>query len=164
MTDQPCPLRRDHLVSRFCEAIPSTLPALDTVLEKTMAAVKNAACAPEEEKLGEVELALHEALANAVLHGNQRDPNRKVVVACFCECGADAGLLLVVKDEGSGFDLGEIPDPTAAELVYSNHGRGIFLMRHLMDEVRHLAGGREVELRKHRPRYRASLRQENGKE
>lgn len=65
MADQVCPLRRDQLVSQFCEVIPSTLPALDTVLEKTMAAVKNMACAPEEEKLGHVELALHEALANA---------------------------------------------------------------------------------------------------
>ncbi len=115
-----------------------------------MAAVKDMACAPEEEKLGDVELALHEALANAILHGNESDPNRKVVVACFCECGADTGLLLVVKDEGSGFDPNQVPDPTAAEVVYSNHGRGIFLMRHLMDEVRHLGGGCEVELRKRR--------------
>lgn len=151
MTDPVCPLRRDQLVSQFCEVIPSTLSALDAVLEKTVAAVKNMACAPEEEKLGDVELALHEALANAVLHGNKTDPNRKVVVACFCECGTDAGLLLVVRDEGSGFDLNEIPDPTAAEVVNSNHGRGIFLMRHMMDEVRYSNGGSEVGMRKRRP-------------
>lgn len=150
MTYHVCPLRREQLVSQFCEVIPSTLPALDAVLGKTMAAVKNMACAPEEEKLGDVELALHEALANAVLHGNRSDPHKKVVVACFCECGADAGLLLVVRDEGSGFDPNQIPDPTAAEAVYSNHGRGIFLMRHLMDQMRHLEGGSEVELRKRR--------------
>lgn len=143
-----CPLKRDKLVSSFCEVIPSTLPALDAVLEKALAAVKTLPCAPEEADA--VELALHEALANAILHGNESDPNRKVVVACFCECGTDAGLLLVVKDEGSGFDPNQIPDPTAAELVYSNHGRGIFLMRQLMDEVRHLENGREVELRKRR--------------
>lgn len=150
MSEPICPLRRDHLVSQFCEIIPSTLPALDVVLEKTMAAVKSMACTPEEKELGNVELALHEALANAVLHGNESDPSKKVVVACFCECGADAGLLLVVKDEGSGFDPNQVPDPTAAEVVYSNHGRGIFLMRHLMDEVRHLQGGSEVELHKRR--------------
>ena len=85
-------------------------------------------------------------------HGNESDPNKKVVVACFCECGTDAGLLLLVRDEGSGFDPNEIPDPTAAQLVYSNHGRGIFLMRHLMDEVRHLEGGREVEFAQAPPR------------
>ena len=67
MTDAVCPLRRERLVSRFCEVIPSSLPALDAVLTKTIAAVKNMACAPEEPKLGDVELALHEALANAVL-------------------------------------------------------------------------------------------------
>lgn len=148
MAHPVCPLRQDHLVSEFCEVIPSTLPALDTVVERAMAAVKNLACAPEEGKMDDVALALREALANAVLHGNASDPAKKVVVACFCQCGTDASLLLVVRDEGSGFDPNEIPDPTTAELIYSNHGRGIFLMRLLMDEVRYSNGGSEVELRK----------------
>lgn len=151
MTDQVCPLRRDHLVSQFCEVIPSTLPALDAVVEKAMAAVKNLPCAPEEGKIDDVELALREALANAVLHGNASDPNKNVVVACFCECEGPGGLLLVVRDEGLGFDSQKIPDPTSAQAVYSAHGRGIFLMRQLMDEVHFQNGGSEVELRK-RPR------------
>lgn len=143
-----CPLKRDKLVSSFCEIIPSTLPALDGVLEKALAAVKAMPCAPEE--IDVVELALREALANAILHGNHADPTKKVIVACFCECKGPGGLLLVVRDEGLGFDPAKVPDPTTAEAIYSAHGRGIFLMRQLMDDVRYGNGGNEVELRKHR--------------
>ncbi len=143
-----CPLKRDKLVSSFCEIIPSTVPALDAVMGKTMAAVKDMACAPEEEKLGDVELALREAMANAILHGNEGRPNKRVIIACFCECEGPGNLLLVVRDEGLGFDPTKVPDPTTAQAIYSAHGRGVFLMRQLMDDVRHKAGGCEVELRK----------------
>ncbi len=141
-----CPLRRDNLVSEFCEVIPSTVEALNPTEEKVMAAVKNLPCAPEE-LLG-VSLSLREALANAILHGNQNDPARRVLVACFCECEPDGGLLLVVRDEGPGFNPDEVPDPTGAAAIHDSHGRGIFLMRHLMDEVHFVQGGSEVLLRK----------------
>jgi len=144
MAEPVCPLRRDRLVSQFCEVIPSTLDALDAILEHVMPVVKAMCCAPGE--VEDVELALREALANAILHGNQSDPAKKVIVAGFCECEADGGLLLVVRDEGSGFDPAQVPDPTSAEAIYSGHGRGIFLMRQFMDEVRFRSGGSEVEL------------------
>lgn len=142
-----CPLQREKLAPRFCEVIPSTPAALDSTVEQLMPVVKAMCCAPEETE--DVELALREALANAILHGNHSDPSKKVFVACFCECEADRGLLLVVRDEGSGFDPAQVPDPTAAERIYSTHGRGIFLMRQSMDEIRYISGGNEVELRKH---------------
>ncbi len=141
-----CPLQRDKLVSRFCEVIPSTLDGLDLVLEKTLEFVQSMPCAPREAE--GIRFALREALANAVLHGNRSDPAKRVVVACFCECEADGGLLLVVCDEGLGFDPAEVPDPTTAQAINSDHGRGIFLMRQFMDDVQYLNGGREVELRK----------------
>ncbi len=143
-----CPLRRDKLVSEFCEVIPSTLDALNSVEERVMAVVKNLPCAPEE-LLG-VSLSLREALANAILHGNRDNPAKRVVVACFCECDKDGGLLLVVRDEGQGFNPDEIPDPTGARAIHEWHGRGIYLMRHFMDEVRYENGGTEVLLRKRR--------------
>jgi len=143
-----CPLQRDDLVAEFCEIIPSTLEAMEAILTRVLAVVKGLPCAPEE--IDGVELALREALANAILHGNQSDPNKRVIVACFCECGKDRGLLLVVCDEGSGFDPAQVPDPTTAESIYSGHGRGIFLMRQLMDGVGYQNGGCEVELRKRR--------------
>lgn len=142
----PCPLKRDKLVSSFCATIPSALPALEEVVEKALAAVKTMPCAPEE--VDAVELALREALANAILHGNEGHPNKKVIVACFCECEGPGNLLLVIRDEGLGFDPAKVPDPTTAQAIYSGHGRGIFLMRQLMDDVRYQAGGCEVELRK----------------
>ncbi len=141
-----CPLRRDKLISRFCEVVPSTLEALNAVQDKVLAVVKGLPCAPGE--LEGVSIAFREALANAVLHGNRNDPSKRVVVACFCECEEGGGLLLVVQDEGRGFDPKEVPDPTGATAIGSWHGRGIFLMRHYMDEVRFEHGGSEVLLRK----------------
>lgn len=141
-----CPLRRDKLVSRFCEVIPSTLDALNQVQDRVMAGLKDLPCAPED--LAGVSIALREALANAVLHGNREDPTKRVVVACFCEGQGDGRVLLVVRDEGPGFDPGEVPDPTGAEAVHELHGRGIYLIRHFMDEVRFEQGGSEVLLRK----------------
>jgi serine/threonine-protein kinase RsbW len=122
------------------------LAALDNVLEELMPVVGAMCCAPEH--TDDMELALGEALAKAIVHGNEGNPNKKVAVACFCECEADKGLLLVVRDEGPGFDPDAVPDPTASESIYSAHGRGIYLMRQFMDEVEFWSGGREVELRK----------------
>lgn len=144
--DASCPLQRDRLVPKFCKVIPSTLAALDDVLEEVMPIVKAMCCAPED--TDDMELALREALANAIVHGNVGDPTKKLAVACFCDCEADGGLLLVVRDEGSGFDPDAVADPTASESIYSAHGRGIYLMRQFMDEVQFRNGGREVELRK----------------
>jgi serine/threonine-protein kinase RsbW len=141
-----CPLRRDKLVSEFCEVISSALDALNEIQDKVMEVVKRLPCAPKE--LDDITIALREALANAILHGNQNDPAKHVLVACFCECETAGGLLLVVRDEGEGFDLSAVPDPRGAEAIHSWHGRGIYLMRHFMDEVRFENGGSEVLLRK----------------
>jgi len=138
-------LRRDRLQPQFCDLIPSTLAALDPMVDKVMGVVQAACCAPEE--LDGVELALREALANAILHGNRRDPAKQVLVACYCEEGSEGGLLLLVRDEGPGFDPAAVPDPTTAEAIYAGHGRGIFLMRQVMDRVNYQEGGCEVELR-----------------
>ncbi|MCL6505495.1 MAG: ATP-binding protein [Bryobacteraceae bacterium] len=119
---------------------------MDEVQEKVMAIVRSLPCAPEA--LEDIAIALREALANAILHGNQNDPSKRVVVACFCECEESGGLLLVVRDEGPGFNPEEVPDPAGAEAIHSWHGRGIYLMRHFMDEVRYERGGTELLLRK----------------
>ncbi len=66
-----CPLQRGKLVPKFCEVIASTLTAIDVVLEKLIGVVKGLPCAPDE--ITDVELAVNEALANAILHGNHGD-------------------------------------------------------------------------------------------
>ncbi|MGB2900265.1 MAG: ATP-binding protein [Candidatus Acidiferrum sp.] len=97
-----------------------------------------------EEQL--VELALREALSNAMLHGNRGDASKLVHVHCLCECGR--GVSVVVRDQGRGFDPNKVPDPLAFESLGAEHGRGIHLMKLAMDEVSFERGGTEVHMRK----------------
>ena len=94
----------------------------------------------------DIETALREALANAMLHGNQQDAHKHVNVAC--RCTPDGEVLITVQDEGSGFESGIVPDPTAPNNRMLTSGRGIYLMRMLMDEVRFEQGGALVLMRK----------------
>lgn len=93
----------------------------------------------------DIEIALREALANAVIHGNHEDSTKSVYVGCHC--GADK-ISIVIRDEGQGFDIRDVPDPTTPKNIEFNHGRGIYLMRTLMDEVRFEQGGTAVYMRK----------------
>lgn len=77
-------------------------------------------------------IALTEALVNAVLHGNKNNPNKKVEVKITCD---DEMLTASVKDEGEGFDVNKVPDPTTEENLFKESGRGLFLIRSLVDEV-----------------------------
>lgn len=96
----------------------------------------------------EIDLALQEALANAIRHGCHGDPTK--LVQC-CVTYEDPGdVLIVVRDPGPGFDVNRVPSPLEGANVLETHGRGIFLMNQLMDEVRFADGGREVQMRKRR--------------
>jgi len=100
-----------------------------------------------EEKQMEVSLALQEALANAVKHGCGGDPSKSV----HCRLSTDdrSRLLIVVSDPGPGMDVNTVPDPKAEENLYRDHGRGIYLIRRLMDDVRFERGGREIRMWKY---------------
>jgi len=80
-----------------------------------------------------VRVALCEALANAILYGNRSD--RSKVVDVVARYGPDA-LEIRITDEGAGFDPDAVPDPTLPENLERSDGRGVFLIRRLMDEVR----------------------------
>lgn len=99
-----------------------------------------------DERIMQVELALQEALANAVRHGCQGDPTRQV--QCVITFAADGEILVVVRDPGTGFDASVVPDPLEGENILKSSGRGIFLINQLMDEVAFRDGGREVQMRK----------------
>lgn len=88
-------------------------------------------------------VGLTEAIANAVLYGNGQDPAKKVRVELRFD---DAGIRVRVTDEGRGFDPAAVPDPTLPENVSKPEGRGIFLMRALMDDVRFNKSGNSVTL------------------
>jgi len=95
----------------------------------------------------EVEMALREALANAVLHGCKSDPDKRV--ECTVAFEDSGGILIIVRDPGKGFDPLNVQSPLVGENILSDHGRGIFLMNALMDDVRWERGGTEIHLRKH---------------
>jgi serine/threonine-protein kinase RsbW len=135
---------KDLLALRFYEVIPSTIDALEEVVETLMILVREMKC--DARHTEEIELAMREALANAVVHGNRQDPDKKVAVRCFCQ--PDRGMLLVVDDEGPGYDPARVPSPTKAECLLETHGRGLFLMQRLMDRVRVSRRGTRVTLLK----------------
>ncbi|CAH2031064.1 ATP-binding protein [Trichlorobacter ammonificans] len=93
-------------------------------------------------------LVLTEAMVNAIRHANANDPQEEVVIRITI---SDNELVMLVFDHGQGFDIGAIPDPTALDAgLLDEHGRGLFIMRSLMDSVhyRKVDGGNVLELRK----------------
>jgi serine/threonine-protein kinase RsbW len=81
-------------------------------------------------------VATTEAVSNAIIHGNKRDPKKKVTVTCECNTRPPS-VAIHVKDMGEGFDLANVPSPLQRNRLLAQSGRGIFLMRVLMDTVRH---------------------------
>jgi serine/threonine-protein kinase RsbW len=124
--------------------MPSEVKAISPLLDQLMHLIEESRCVAGEEL--SVELALREALNNAVLHGNRLDPSKLVRVYCRCELGKELSVL--IKDQGCGFDPAANPDPLAVENLQAEHGRGILLIRSQMDEVSFGSGGREVRMRK----------------
>jgi serine/threonine-protein kinase RsbW len=94
----------------------------------------------------DIEAALLEALANAVIHGNGDNSAKPVYVTC--RCYMDGEVSITVRDEGKGFDSSMVEDPTSLENVLFTHGRGIYLMKTFMDEVSFEENGSVVRMRK----------------
>ncbi|HSY90941.1 MAG TPA: ATP-binding protein [Candidatus Binatus sp.] len=116
--------------------------AVDPVVEQVMEYVRQ--MKNVEGKEDAIELALQEALANAVVHGAKEDPTK--IVECIVACDEQRGILIIVRDPGPGFDPQGIPSCTMGENLYSNHGRGIFLINQLMDEVKFHKNGTEIHM------------------
>ncbi len=102
----------------------------------------------DEDQRFHITMAVREAAINAVLHGNERDPARPIEVSLE---NTGKNLVITVADHGRGFDPDKIPDPLAEENLLRTSGRGIFLIRSLMDEVhfRKLNPGTELTMVKH---------------
>ncbi|MEK0441867.1 MAG: hypothetical protein RL403_845 [Bacteroidota bacterium] len=92
---------------------------------------------------GNIMISVTECISNAIVHGNQSDSGKLV----HLELQMDAGLLRCsIEDEGNGFDYNQLPDPTDPENIEKVGGRGIFLMKHLSDEVKFEDGGKKTIL------------------
>lgn len=137
-------VEKDLLALRFYEVIPSTFEALDEVVDTLLILAREMKC--KDKELDEIELAMREALANAIIHGNRQNPGKRVAVRAFCQ--PDRGMLLVIDDEGSGYNPGEVPNPIGAQCLLETHGRGLFMMRRVMDRVRISRKGTRITMLK----------------
>jgi len=98
-----------------------------------------------ETEVFSVRLALEEALVNAIKHGNQFDPEKRVFISYRF---LDNRFEILITDQGTGFDPADVPDPTAVENLERPCGRGLMLMRHYMTEVNYSESGNSVFLAK----------------
>lgn len=97
-------------------------------------------------KESEIELALRDALAGAVLQGCHRDPSKRI--ECSVTTEKDRGILIVVRDPGNGFDASKSPGRMIEQNIYSDHGRGIYLINTLVNEAQYEPNGAEIHMRK----------------
>ncbi len=121
---------QEKLIVRIDKVIPSDLRLLDDSVAEIVTLIKRVACWDDVEN---IDLALHEALANAMIHGNGCDSSKAVRVSVALE--ENRGLLVVVKDEGSGFEPSQLANPLVGQNRLASHGRGIFLISHLTDNL-----------------------------
>ncbi|HST52576.1 MAG TPA: ATP-binding protein [Pyrinomonadaceae bacterium] len=126
--------------------LPSRIESINEAAQATADAARRLGFS--EDALFGIELAVREAVTNAVVHGNRSDESKPVEIGL---AGTDASLAVTVRDQGEGFDPGHVADPTAEENILKASGRGILFMRTFMDEVsweRPAEGGTLVRMTK----------------
>lgn len=126
------------------QSFPSQIHAISPFVDQLLSFITKSRNKDGSE--ADIEVALIEALENAVVHGNCEDPYKRVYVTCCCT--AEGEVAITVQDEGQGFDTSTLPDPTAPENRLHTSGRGIYLMKTLMDEVCFEMGGAVVHMYK----------------
>jgi serine/threonine-protein kinase RsbW len=138
------PRKRSRSSLEIDSRMPSEIQAISPVVDRLMRLIEGSQCVPGAEP--DVELALREALENAVVHGNEEDPEAKVHIRCHCGPGKE--ISIVVTDQGKGFDFEKTMGNGLTWDPASEHGRGIQLMKAYMDDVHFEQGGSEVHMRK----------------
>ena len=122
--------------------MPSRRDAVAPTVRRILAALEPVGL--EGEQLGNLEIALVEALANAAVHGNRLHEPSQVRISVGVAPGREAAVR--ITDSGSGFDHAAVHDPTHPERVLATGGRGVFLMRRLVDSLEYNAAGNSVRL------------------
>ena len=97
----------------------------------------------DDDIYGNIMIAVTESVNNAIMHGNKNDRTKNVTLSLSLN---DNVINFRIRDEGRGFDFQNLPDPTSPENIDKPSGRGIFLMKHLSDEVNFSKNGSTVEL------------------
>lgn len=139
-----CEFDAASLLPRMELTIPGEVGSVTPAVDRIMAVISQMKCG--EGKEFEIRTALQEALANAVIHGCGEDSEKQVQVCVGCD--ETRGMIIVVRDPGEGFDPTELPSPLVGENLFFSHGRGVYLINQLMDEVRYQKGGTEIWMRK----------------
>jgi len=141
-----CNFDPNKLLLKLSVTLSAEHSAIPPVVHGVMEIVRNTKCVTGKED--DIELALTEALANAVVHGAKGDPSK--TIECDVACDENQGMLIVVRDPGEGFDPTKVPSPMHGENLYSDHGRGIYLINQLMDKVSFQKNGTEIHMLKQR--------------
>jgi anti-sigma regulatory factor (Ser/Thr protein kinase) len=131
---------------RFNLVIPADPRAVPTVTDGVVQMLRDKQWTDDE--VMAVELAVQEALTNAIRHGCRGDARQQV--QCCVTCNDPGEVVVVIRDPGPGFDSAAVANPLAPENILKPGGRGVFLINQLMDAVGFRDGGREVEMRKRR--------------
>lgn len=145
------------MTNRVSYTLESTLDSVNQVEQKATEVAARAGLGEDEQF--QVAMAVREAAVNAVLHGNAYDPSKRFMVAY--ETTVEA-LVITITDQGKGLDPASLPDPLAPENLMKGSGRGIFLIRAFMDEVKiqNKNPGTEITLIKHTGRNAAHAKEE----
>lgn len=125
------------------ERLPTDLKKVNPFVEQVFRKILTLTRTKEE--IFKIKLALEEALTNAMRHGNALNPDRHVKVHIKVD---RKQIILDVHDEGKGFDFQSLPDPTARDNAAKPSGRGVFLMRSIMDRVEFYDNGSGVKMKK----------------
>ena len=137
----------DSATNRGRMTLESELSSVDQVETQAEGLAREAGF--DEDTSSQIAMVAREAVINAILHGNKKDPGKQVHVSLELN---DEALRIKIADEGPGLDPDTVPDPLAPENILRSSGRGIFLMKAIMDEVHfhQLNPGTEIEMIKYR--------------
>jgi len=139
---ESCHFEADKLIVRLDVTINATPSAISPVVDSVLGMARRMGCARGHEF--EIETAIREALANAITHGCGADVSKQV--RCRVACDESRGMLIIVSDPGQGFDPATVPSPIAGQQLYSEHGRGLYLINQLMDQVWFSHGGTQIHM------------------
>ncbi len=137
-----CDFKADNTIVRLDMTVRADVNSITPVVDSVLQTAKGMGCGRGHEF--EIETAVREALANAITHGCGQDPSKQV--RCCVACDESRGMLIVVSDPGEGFDPGKVESPLEGKKLYSDHGRGLYLINRLMDRVWFSKGGTQIHM------------------
>jgi len=119
---------------KFSVTIPADINRINPVVDGVLEVARQMQCAQDREF--EIDLAVREALANAIIHGCKSDATKSIQCSVACDQGGE--ILLVIRDPGGNLNRSLVADPTSSDNICATHGRGLYLIDELMDDVEYV--------------------------